>query len=150
MNIKINNVIFIIFIRIAKLKVFWNLQRKLEFKQCFWISRLSWKTKVKVSVKQDMHSKLGLQLARSRISEYFSLEHFLWTFYLQLEHLILILLFFFKQTEQCFWGVRGSDWFFITFHFFISLSSSSILPMRMLAQINLMYVFKHEHVHTSV
>lgn len=94
MNIKINNVIFIILIRIAKLKVFWNLQRKLEFKQCFWISRLFWKAKVNFSVKQDMHSKLGSQLARSRISECFSLGHFLWTFCSQLEHLILILLFF--------------------------------------------------------
>ena len=55
-----------------------------------------------MSVKQGVHLKVGLQLARSKISDCFSLEHFLLTFCLQLEYLIAILLFFFKQNEQCF------------------------------------------------
>ena len=54
-----------------------------------------------LSFKQDVHSKVGLQLARPKIPDCSSLDYFL-TFCLQLEHLIPILLFFFKQTEQCF------------------------------------------------
>ena len=85
------------------------------------MSRLSWKIKRSLFVKQDMHSKLGLQLARSRISECFSLEHFLWTFCWQLEHLIPILLFYLSRWNNVFkvfmvWRVFH---YFAFFHFIV-------------------------------